>query len=276
MTARIIAENGALAFYTPYDPDLLVDFKAAIPAANRRWDSGRKCWLVAGSELLRLEEVCDRYGLAVIKQLTALYDVPRTIRKIVRISYIGAPKEREDGSISAMANVDGDWTVVFPQDVLRDWFELGIPAAPQTMLTYYATLNVRPAAAPDEIKTAYRKMAKRWHPDVNRDPDATSMFKRIGQAYEVLSDPQKRRRYDAGLALEAGLAVKKKGDLFSDSFFTWRPPVRCGLVLVEGQERLGRLNVSKILMWQPIVNAIGQELVTSWPMGADTWLETWI
>lgn len=274
--ARIESDNGNLAFYSPYDAGMVNEFKSSIPAADRRWDANRKCWLVAPSQLATLERLCNRYGLTVIKQLRTLYDAPAVIQRIVRVDYIGAAKQRDDGSITAMGNSGGEWNVVFPQDVLRNWFEIGIPSAPTAPLTYYAALNVKPTAAPDEIKRGYRSMAKRWHPDVNRDPDASTMFKRIGTAYEVLSDPQKRRRYDAGLALEASL---QKPDRLSTSMFSssdWRPPVRCGLILVEGQERLGRIIVSNILAWQPIVNALGRELVTSWPMGADTWLETWV
>lgn len=276
---RIIAEDGNLAFYSPYDPDMLDDFKRHIPASDRRWDGAGKRWLVAAGQLHALEALCNRHGLAAVKQLTALYDAPRTVQRIVRVDYIGAPKEREDGAITAFGNVGGQWSLIFPQDVLRAWFEIGIPAAPSVPLTFYAALNVKPSAAPDEIKAGYRSMAKRWHPDVNKDPDATEMFKRIGAAYEVLSDPAKRRRYDAGLALEASL---KRGDYDTvNDFFTargnhWRPPVRCGWILVEGQERLGRLIAAKILAWQPIVNGRGQELVTSWPMGAESWIETWV
>ncbi len=120
-------------------------------------------------------------------------------------------------------------------------------------------------------------MAKRWHPDVNRDPDATEMFKRIGRAWEILGDPAKRRRYDAGLALEATLeATLGNARPQLPDMFVWRPPLRCGLLLVEGTERLGRLIVSKIHVWQPIIGADGRELVTSWPAGADHWQETWI
>lgn len=272
--ACIISDNGNLAFYSPYDPDMLDDFKARIPAADRKWDGRRKCWLVAASQLSTLERLCDLYDLTVVKQLSALYDAPRTVQKIVRVDYIGAPKERGDGTTSAYGNTDGEWSVVFPQDVLRNWFEIGLPTAPQVPITYYATLAVKPSATPEEIKRGYRSMAKRWHPDVNRDPDATTMFKRIGEAYTVLSDPQKRRRYDAGLTLEASL--NKFNRLTTTDTPAWRPPVRCGLLLVEGQERLGRLIVSQILMWQPIVDAHGRELVTSWPAGNDTWLETWV
>lgn len=271
--ARIESRDGALAFYSPYDPEMVADFKLQIPAADRRWDAGRKCWLVALSQLTTLERLCDRHGLVAVKQLTTLYDAPSVIHRIIQVDYIGAAKRRADGSVTAMGNSGGDWNIVFPQDVLRGWFELGIPSAPTAPLTHYAALNVRPTATPEEIKRGYRSMAKRWHPDVNRDPDATTMFKQINAAYEALSDPQKRRRYDTGLAFEASL---KQVDPHPLAGADWRPPVRCGQILVEGEERLGRIIVSRILAWQPIVDARGRELVTSWPMGADTWLETWV
>jgi DnaJ-class molecular chaperone len=62
---------------------------------------------------------------------------------------------------------------------------------------YYKTLGVARSATDKEIKSAYRKLARKYHPDVNPgDKEAENKFKEIGEAYEVLSDPEKRRRYD--------------------------------------------------------------------------------
>jgi len=61
---------------------------------------------------------------------------------------------------------------------------------------YYKTLGVNRDASADEIKKAYRRLARRYHPDVSEEPDAEAQFKRIAEAYEVLKDPEKRKLYD--------------------------------------------------------------------------------
>ena len=63
---------------------------------------------------------------------------------------------------------------------------------------YYAVLGVRRDASQDEIKKAFRRLARELHPDVNPDPKTQERFKEINAAYEVLSDPQKKQVYDLG------------------------------------------------------------------------------
>ncbi|HEV8174974.1 MAG TPA: DnaJ C-terminal domain-containing protein [Actinoplanes sp.] len=62
---------------------------------------------------------------------------------------------------------------------------------------FYDTLGVPKGASAEEIQRAYRKLARTYHPDINKDPGAEERFKDISEAYDVLSDPDQRRRYDA-------------------------------------------------------------------------------
>lgn len=61
---------------------------------------------------------------------------------------------------------------------------------------YYKILGIPSGANEDEIKKAYRKMALKYHPDKNKEPNAEEKFKEIAEAYDVLSDPKKRGLYD--------------------------------------------------------------------------------
>ncbi len=84
------------------------------------------------------------------------------------------------------------------------------------MSNHYEVLGVSPDASQDEIKKAYRKLARELHPDVNPSPEAEERFKLVTHAYEVLSDPQSRAQYDRG---DAGFGF---GDIF-ESFFGAAP-----------------------------------------------------
>jgi curved DNA-binding protein len=61
---------------------------------------------------------------------------------------------------------------------------------------YYATLGVERGASQDEIQKAYRKLARKYHPDINKGAEAETRFKEINEAHEVLKDPEKRSKYD--------------------------------------------------------------------------------
>jgi molecular chaperone DnaJ len=69
---------------------------------------------------------------------------------------------------------------------------------------YYKTLGVDKKATQDDIKKAYRKLARQYHPDTNKDAGAEERFKQISEAYDVLGDPEKRKKYDRGQSVFGG------------------------------------------------------------------------
>src|SRR5437763_10283899 len=93
---------------------------------------------------------------------------------------------------------------------------------------FYDILGVERGASDAEIKRAYRRLAQQWHPDVNADPAAHERFKEINEAYQILSDPQRRQAYDmfgrAGVGgggaqdFGFGAGLGGFGDIF-DAFF---------------------------------------------------------
>lgn len=95
------------------------------------------------------------------------------------------------------------------------------------MKDYYEILGISKEATQDEIKRSYRELAKKWHPDRNPDnrEEAETKFKEISEAYEVLHDPDKRRRYDSGGLSESDININFNdifstfGDIFGESWF---------------------------------------------------------
>jgi curved DNA-binding protein len=64
---------------------------------------------------------------------------------------------------------------------------------------YYKIMGIEPTASEQEIKTAYRRLARKYHPDLNKAANAEALFKEMGEAYEILKDPEKRAQYDLHL-----------------------------------------------------------------------------
>ncbi|MCL0075456.1 DnaJ domain-containing protein [Dehalococcoidia bacterium] len=113
---------------------------------------------------------------------------------------------------------------------------------------YYAVLQVHPQADREVIGAAYRRLAAKYHPDVNPSPDAADKMKQLNEAYEVLSDPARRAAYDRSRGITSG------GDLRSGR--SWRRfVVPIGLVVfIIAASRLGirpalMLLVLAVVVW---------------------------
>lgn len=273
---EITAENGQLVLKSPYIHELVQAVKS-LPYTERRYDGNRKVWFVDPRHGQKLVNWIDLYAGEVVSLPLIQSASNQPVMKLVEVRYIGACKSRDDGSSAAFGLVGKDWSLIFPENILRAWFDAGDPD-PTEAQTLYQVLGVKKLASPEEIKTAFRRMAFQWHPDRCKEPNANEIFLKIKESYDVLSDTNKRVRYDAGLALQQAFEKqqKKQTGLKQENLITYsyRSPLRCGLLMVEGIEKIGRVEVSKILAWEDITKN-GKTLVVSWPMGAKEPVEIW-
>lgn len=109
-------------------------------------------------------------------------------------------------------------------------------------IDYYAALEVERGATAEEIRKAYRRLARRYHPDVSKEPDAEERFKAISEANETLSDPDRREAYDQLGRHRTGENVQPSAEW--DSRF-WQGAPGEDIDLAELLERIGFHGVSQ-------------------------------
>lgn len=274
-TVSLTPESGGLALRTPYDRGFVMAFKMQVPSTARRWNGENKVWLVDPSMGNQVADLCAQY-FQVRPQVPAVVHRPSVETRILEVRYLGITKDRGGADErSAYGYVGDSWSALFPERVLMEWF-CAVSARPGEQATLFAVLGVSRDADPATIKAAYRRLAKQWHPDTSKEPDTAETFKAINEAYQVLTDDSKRRKYLAGLALERSLSSEARSEFGSQLFQGYRSPLRCGLILAEGSERLSIFWVSKIQGWQDITDQRGRVLISSWPAGAQTHMEVWL
>ena len=274
---RVEVTGTALRVITPYNAGFVAALKTAIPYTERAWQKTSQAWEVAPHHAEKVHELIYRhYGEDVALPPSTVGPSLRIETKILDIRYLGRVKTRPDGTESAFGWAGGSWSVIVPGDVLRAWFGQD-PAAPSDAQTLYAVLGCGQSASPEDLKKAYRRAAKTWHPDTCDEPNAADQFRTIQEAWEILSDPAMRARYNAGLVLEASLRdVHRQGVSIEAVQAEWAAPLRCGYVMASGRDVLGRFVVDTIHAWEDIRDNEGRTLVSSWPQGAETFVERWV
>lgn len=268
----VTAHNGALRVQTPYHPGFVAAIKALPPSA-RRYDPQTRTWLVDTQYANEIRGLIHRFfgeDVGDLGELVVLTNNPEPEIRVCDVWYLGRTKPIGDEYQAMGMNAKKEWIFIFPERTLREWFEGSTQYTNTT--TLYSVLGIQRTATNEEIKTAYRRMVRQWHPDVCKEPNAQEMFIRIKEAYELLSNPVKRARYDAGLALEASL--QQNANKLPDKT-GYRAPLRCGYVLAEGYERLDRFCIQKILKWEDVISEKGT-LVASWPAGAEEPIWEWV
>ncbi len=170
----------------------------------------------------------------------------------------------DDVDSYASAWVDGGWTIRFPEDVLKKFF----PAVEQFDGDFLKLLLKE-----ENLSKAYKRLAKEYHPDLN--PRGAPMFRKLRAAYETLSDPMRRKRYEAGLKFQAQTVTQEP---------VFIVPKRCGLVTaridtVEVNDSYRRPAmrgagvrpstqiVTEIISWIDIRDAQGRVMTSTWKGG---------
>jgi hypothetical protein len=274
--AKIKRTVDGLAIITPYSASFLAQLKRLVPANERRWQ--KPAWIVDPKHeqaMISLVKSCfDSCQLITEDTKENIGGLVHIETRRAKVYYIGSCKPR-DGGPSAFGWTGGDWNIIFPESVLRDYFKAGPVKNQPSQDTLYSLLGIESIATPEQVKSAYRRAARQWHPDVNHDPDAPQLFRRLSDAYQVLSNARQRKRYDAGLALENG---NDKSDSFiiTDLQSLYRAPYTCGLIRFKGRRSLGRWIVDEIVSWDDIKNEQGQIMVSSWDKTDNTFKVSWI
>lgn len=273
-TARIsvVIHNGSYSVKTPYNDQFVALLKDKVPASDRKWSAIDKAWIVS----VRHKKAIF---IAILKSFGVEVEIPNAQaandkqRLHFEMRYLGTIKDRDDLSRSAYGFANGDWCLTFPEDVLKVWFK-NDPKKKQTPQSLYELLAIDDKAKSDEIKAAYRRLAKLTHPDVNKEPDASERFRAVQSAYEILSDDFKRKKYDAGLRLMQ--TTNGQYGIQRRTYSEFQPPIRCGNLDVTGVWNVGRFEVETIHGWNDIVDLYGRILVTSWPMNGKSYVEHWV
>lgn len=258
----ITKQGNLLLVNSPYNADFVSLLKEKVSANDRKWDGASKVWRVKASYLDTLKSIGELY----YDHVEVIHDRAATLkptRQVILCEYLGRCKSDDFSVAYANCFVNGSWSIRVSEKVLRAYFEGFNESAQPTQKqdsTLYGLLGAKPVSSVDELKRAYLRAAKVWHPDRNSDPDAADMFRKVKLAWDTLSNPAIRAKYDAGLKLmqkqEQPDASWKSANLSTVSDYGYRAPAMCGLVDCEIEQGI-KQTMSKIYDWKDDTRTFG-------------------
>jgi DnaJ-domain-containing protein 1 len=264
---KVTAESGGLKVNTPYNANFVALLKEQIPATGRKWDASSKAWYVSREHAALLKTLIDQTYGCDVQMPTVIAATPEIFEIEFQADYIANCKNE-----AASVHAEGSWSAKIPEKVLRKWFKQSEKNSPATL---YGLLGVDQSASPVEIKKAYKRAARQWHPDICREPEARFMFEKCKEAYDTLNDPLLRNRYNAGLMFEAMAKTSRHSRAFAPTkYASFTPLLRCGVLKVRATRELGQLVVHEILEWRDIENEYGQTMVSFW--AGDSFSVMWV
>lgn len=261
-------DHGEWLVRFPYDAGLVSRIKRDIPGWARRWDAARRAWSIDPQYVAVAAGIVGLPAPAIERPSAPERGTPKV--DAFDVYYLGRARMRESGrSIAYGMDARGAWRYVFEEPVLRAWFGSATP--PDEAATLYDLVGASPDADAEALKRAIRAAMRQWHPDVCKEPDAAERFKQIAAARDVLLDPDRRARYDAGVrAMRLANAPPTHGRRRATGESAgYRTPLLCGRISGEAIRMGDRIRIVRITGWEDIIDAQGRALIASWPRGGE-------
>ena len=283
-TATFDGNGQTFSFRTSkYHPELKDELKVIIPYACRSWNPGERSgryrskghWEISSQYVEDMEKLCQKYGFVVDR--SGQFTQPKEKKVILTLDYMGLVRHRGGDIYTATGWVNDGWNATFTMEVLQKWFGFSV-IKPGEKPTLYSVLSISSGSSGVEVKQAYRRAARTWHPDVCKEPDAEEQFKQIQAAYEKLGNPRFRAAYDAGLYYES--VADRVTSSHEATAINWKPPVRCGTLtanaIIVPNTYGDKYQIKEILRWKDIVDIAGKTMITYWPPNGDSFKTKWV
>ena len=276
MIPIITKRHDSIEVNTPYNTKFIEALKTTVPPGKRVWSKPN--WIVSKEfEYTIIGYIIMFYGCEP-QIIDRQNGVEERISRTIKLEYLGRCKTKDDKPSAASAWADGSWSVLILESALRGYFEK--EQSNDSEQTYYNVLGVSQESTADEIKKAFRRVSRQWHPDVCREQGAQEMFIKINEANNVLSDEIKRKKYNFMLRVMTDItparSIQRVHNDRTNNLYGYRSPLLCGYLDVEGTKTFGRLVVDKINTWNEITNNQGRAMIVSWQMGDKQFTTLWV